>query len=143
MIDYVQLARELFFQQTFRLFGLMRRVELETPLKLAELIQLALDQLDDDDDAAKKLTMEQHVFLLCEMAEMLDEYFRIGIGNFESTDVSEPTLRFMPELLVGHRVQPFALPEFLLDLTTRVDWENEEPCFRDVAKCWATRGCPR
>ena len=70
-----------------------------------------------------------------QMAEMLDEYFRIGIGNFESTDVSVPTLRCMPELLAGHSVQPFALPEFLIDLTTRVNWEEEEPCFRDVALC--------
>ena len=65
--------------------------------------------------------------LLISKAEMLDEYFRIGID-------SSGLLVSMPELLTNHTPAGDALPLFLLRLATETDWEDELRCFASVAR---------
>ena len=65
--------------------------------------------------------------LLIEKSPMLDDYFGIGIDK-------DGCLTHLPAVVEGH-VPPVALlPLFLLKLSVEVDWEAEEPCFRDIAE---------
>jgi hypothetical protein len=64
--------------------------------------------------------------LLCRR-EMLFEYFSIDISE-------DAHLCGLPELLIGYIPNPSYLPYFVLQLATKVDWEEEQPCFRDVAE---------
>ena len=58
---------------------------------------------------------------------MLDDYFSLEID--ENGD-----LHTIPQLLEGYIPFFGGLPIFLLRLATEVDWDEEEPCFQNVAE---------
>ena len=64
--------------------------------------------------------------VLIDNADMLQEYFRIGINQ-------DGFLCTLPELLPGHTPNPTGLPVFLLSLVMRTNWTEELPCFRGIA----------
>lgn len=64
--------------------------------------------------------------LLTEKGPMLSEYFGIQIVHGR--------LMTIPNLLDGYQPQIDGLPKFLLRLATKVDWDREYECFRDVSR---------
>jgi hypothetical protein len=46
-------------------------------------------------------------------------------------------LRTLPRILPDHEPPIHSLPEFLFYLATEVNWEEEEPCFENVAHALA------
>lgn len=73
------------------------------------------------------LTTQSIAKLLLEKSEMIDEYFSISLtpsGAIES----------IPMLLKGYTPDLDRLPNFLLCLGTRVNWDDEKECFQSILK---------
>ena len=66
------------------------------------------------------------VAILVENAELLQEYFRIGVN-------ADGYLCTLPELLPNHNPTPELLPLFLLRLVMRTNWDEELSCFKNIA----------
>ena len=78
--------------------------------------------------AGDEAEAQELVELLVGKAEMVDEYFAIGIRD-------EPAvLASLPVLMEQYEPHWGALPAFLYDLATGVDWTEEQPCFEGVAR---------
>ena len=127
--DHRRLAYALFYQLTIRRFGRTPSLDLTSnPLD----IRTALDAVAPTENRAHAAAN-----LLFSKASLLAEYFHIKIRDAH--------LIALPELLPGHTPTPAALPCFLFDLATKVDWDHEEPCFVGVAQvlaqCYATLPC--
>eukprot|EP00634_Sargassococcus_sp_CCMP2135_P003479 CAMPEP_0198658548 /NCGR_PEP_ID=MMETSP1467-20131203/26121_1 /TAXON_ID=1462469 /ORGANISM="unid. sp., Strain CCMP2135" /LENGTH=823 /DNA_ID=CAMNT_0044394823 /DNA_START=1 /DNA_END=2472 /DNA_ORIENTATION=- len=129
LYDHRRLAYTLFYQLCIRRFGRTRSLDLTSN---ALNIRIALAAVAPSTDLAHDAAN-----LLFSKAGLLSEYFQIR--------VQDPHLLALPELLPGHTPTPGALPSFLYDLATEVDWKREEPCFIDIAKvlarCYATFPC--
>jgi DNA mismatch repair protein MLH1 len=82
---------------------------------------------ENERELVKDKVADAAVSLLIENSEMLDEYFRIGIN-------SSGLLCSLPDLLPGYTPSVEALPLLLLRLATETNWEEEEACFRSIAK---------
>ena len=70
---------------------------------------------------------------LLDRADMLEEYFSIGIETL-SHDDGRIVLRTLPVILPQHEPKPSGLSLFLLRLATEVNWDEEKPCFWQIAK---------
>jgi len=97
-------------------------------------------QMDDDDDGlvlpltvseSNKLLAEQVGACLLQQADMLLDYFSIGI---EADDRGKARLTGLPVLLEGYEPSPHGLALFLLRLATEVNWAEEKPCFHGVCR---------
>ena len=143
LLDHTYLAQELFYQLAVRQFAVMPRILLANPVPLREYLIAALDcpeaagwekstlaaeaRREKTGDDGKEKIAETALCLLKENAEMLDEYFRIGINE-------DGCLCSLPELLPGYTPTAQAIPLFLLRLATEVNWDDEELCFRSIAR---------
>lgn len=76
---------------------------------------------------------------LLDRAEMLEEYFGICIASDDDDDDdnndSGPVvfLKRLPIILPHYQPHPSGIPLFLLRLATEVNWEEEKPCFLNIA----------
>ena len=158
LLNHKDLARELFFQLAVRRFGCMGRLELSSPMPLRAALLTALDLESTNwtpEDGPKEEIAAEAEALLVSKNELLDEYFKIGIGmmptdsspsSSSSSSSSSPSsesaaLTSLPQLLDGHSPEPSAIPSMLLRLASEVDWEDEQPCFETISAELANAYC--
>ena len=137
------LAKEFFYQRVVGRFGAIPRVVLTSPAKLETLVAMALEEEGEEGapDPAEEEAEEPPpraeeraaaasavADLLVEKAPMLREYFAVDI------DEASKSLVALPELVEGHAPDLSRLPEFFLALAQDVEWGEEKPCFRSVAR---------
>jgi len=138
LVNHTELARELFYQLAIRRFGAMPRLPLEPALPLRDALLVALELPSTgwtEADGNKEAIAAEAEALLVSKAELLGEYFRIGI------DPDARTLTSLPELVEHHVPLPGALPLLLLRLASEVDWDQERACFEGVALELASAYC--
>lgn len=130
LLDIPKLANVLFYQLAVRRFGCMRAIMLQNGVPVVEYARAALDCREaawtpndgDKDDLANTIRT-----LLISKAEMLEEYFRIGISG-------AGVLTSIPELLQGYLPNPRALPMFIVRLACDTEWNDEEVCFTNICQ---------
>ena len=129
MMDYLAVSKELLYQECILHFGAFKRIVLETPCVLVEVLELGLRhrhaQKNSQDEILFNIKAKEMAAFLAQRTEMLEEYFRIGIvsGNLVS----------LPELISGHSPSLGALPAFLILLCEQVEWTNEQDCFESAS----------
>jgi DNA mismatch repair protein MLH1 len=79
LVNHTQLARELFYQQALRTFGVSTPFALDPPLDLGEALFLALNARSAGPPANRPTLATQLAKMLLTKAAMLSEYFSIGI----------------------------------------------------------------
>lgn len=129
LLDHSTLLRHLFYQLVIRRFAEMPRIILGKPVSIKDYVLAALNSPESQweiKDGLKEDIVNNVLTILTENAEMLEEYFKIGVNEFGM-------LCTLPELLAGHTPTPEGLPMFLLRLATETNWEDETQCFRSIA----------
>ena len=161
LINHTQFARELFYQQTLRLFSGANSFALQPPLNVCVAIRAALDANGISDASAREGLAKEATLLLSSKVEMLREYFSIHFepktgadeasaenltprkrarasgGSAVAAGESALFLTALPRLVDGHCPQLTYLPDFLLSLAFDVDWTGEDQCFHTVAAALA------
>ena len=141
LLDFCKLSRHLFYQLTVRQFGSMPHFSLQEPVSILQFARAALDapeagwtrQDGDKDELAAIISG-----ILVDKAEMLHEYFRIGI-DLEGNLVSMPDL--LGSSSVDYLPGPEALPMFFVRLASDTDWTDEQQCFTNIAQHLAALYC--
>uniref|UniRef100_V5ET71 DNA mismatch repair protein S5 domain-containing protein n=1 Tax=Kalmanozyma brasiliensis (strain GHG001) TaxID=1365824 RepID=V5ET71_KALBG len=146
LVNHDAMIREFAYQLVLRQFGSLKRIRLDPPPKLDDLVRLALEStagVPDDDTQSVESTKDKIVRLLLDNAEMIEEYFSICLN------AEHRTLEALPSLLPGSGLNGTAieldrLPQLLLRLATRVDWEDEQECFDTIARqlAYSCLPCP-
>ncbi|SPO26282.1 related to MLH1 - DNA mismatch repair protein [Ustilago trichophora] len=144
LINHDALIKEFAYQLVLRQFGSLRRIRLEPAPLLDDLVRLGLENtagIPEHDTENVEATKEKIVKLLLDNAEMLDEYFSLCL------DAEKRTLEAVPSLLpnaTGCAIELDRLPQLLVRLATRVDWQDEQECFDSFAKqlAWCCLPCP-
>ncbi|KAI2490584.1 DNA mismatch repair protein Mlh1 C-terminus [Fragilaria crotonensis] len=144
--DMEGLAQLLFQQLVLQQFGGMVEATVG-PIDIAQVVGQLLeleDLLVSDDDVESSLSLllpvhEAHESLanqvamcLLDRADMLEEYFSIGVTKSEPD--GRIVLTTLPVILPQHEPEPGGLSLFLLRLATQVNWDEEKPCFWQVSK---------
>ncbi|KAF4316679.1 hypothetical protein BBO99_00008525 [Phytophthora kernoviae] len=126
-------AFHVFYQQVLLQFGETSSIDLQKPLPVYDLVLEALKNprngYDEEDGPREQLANEIKTLLIAN-GPMLAEYFSLDID-------SQGMLRTLPRLLPDHEPSIHLLPEFVFQLATEVSWEEEEPCFENVAQILA------
>ena len=156
--DLEGLAQLLFQQLTLKQFGGLPVATIEPIdiakvvgqfLELEELLASTMQPDPNDENAAtthRSTILEQEGLLpirkvhqslanqvascLLDRAEMLEEYFGVSIA---SEDGGTIVLTKLPVILPNYQPHPSGIPLFLLRLATEVNWEEEKPCFLNIA----------
>ncbi len=134
LVNHRDMMREAFYQMAIRRFSVTPRLVLAQPVDVKEFVQLALDLSGaawTSEDGDKEGLVEEVLALLSEKAELLSEYFNIGLEVQEGTGTLK--LTHMPELIENYIPQPEGLSMFLLHLATDCEWAEEQQCFDTVA----------
>ncbi|ETM45175.1 hypothetical protein L914_09703 [Phytophthora nicotianae] len=124
-----EIAFHVFYQQVLLQFGETRPITLQTPFPIYDLVLEALKNPRngyDEEDGPREQLADEIKTLLIANGPMLFEYFSLDIN-------SQGMLRTVPQLLPDHEPSIHSLPEFVFQLATEVNWEEEEPCFESVA----------
>lgn len=130
LCDTTRITEELFYETILYDFQNLGLIKLSNPLPLQELFMLGLStqesqwdpELGDMQDMAKQMTQ-----LLVSKRSMLNEYFSLQVN--ESGE-----LLALPLLLDGHTPFMGALPTFLVQLVTEVNWSSEKECFNTFSR---------
>nr|WJN24863.1 mismatch repair protein [Moesziomyces parantarcticus] len=150
LVNHDAMIREFAYQLVLRQFGSFAAVRLDPPLSLDELVDIALENtagVPEDSTASTEAARDKVVGVLLDHAEMLHEYFSMVI------DADKRTLDALPSLLPGASVAGVQgacaielerLPQLLVRLATRVDWNDEQACFETFARqiAWSCVPCP-
>nr|WJN24868.1 mismatch repair protein [Sporisorium sorghi] len=147
LVNHDAMIREFAYQLVLRQFGSLKRVRLDPAPKLDDLIRLGLENttgVPEDDTESIEATKDKIANLLLENAEMLEEYFSICL------DAEKRTMEALPNLLPGgggangSAIELDRLPQLLVRLATRVDWQDEQECFETFARqlAWSCLPCP-
>ena len=140
MINVNVASRALMYQLAMAKFNGFKRISIEPPARLSDLIE------EEEEEGKAKGKIEE---LLLLHAKMLKEYFGIEIEkeakeltsvekNVDNGAKEEDVLiSALPEILDGHVPDVSRLPEFVKSLHAKVDWSNEKQCFVAVAECLA------
>ena len=145
--DMEGLAQLLFQQLVLQQFGGMVEANvgpIDIALVVGQLLELEDLLVSEDSVESSSLTLllpvrEAHESLanqvamcLLDRADMLEEYFSIGIAK--SQPDGRIVLTTLPVILPQHEPKPSGLSLFLLRLATQVNWDEEKPCFWHVSK---------
>ncbi|UJR24823.1 hypothetical protein I4U23_006198 [Adineta vaga] len=114
------LSQELFYQLCLYHFGNMGTIRLEPqPPSIEELLRFETDNEE---------IIEYVIDLLKERREMLDDYFSFRISSIDPIN-----LETLPILLDTYVPNLDYLPQYLLRLSTEINWTDERECFRTFA----------
>jgi len=130
LADFKTLSHHFFYQTVLNHFSDFPKLKLKTPLSIKELVAVAVNDQKfgwKPEFGSKASVIATVDGRLCDMKEMLEEYFSIAISD-------EGKLVSLPNLIDGYVPNMGRLPAFLLRLGTEVEWEDEEACFQGVAK---------
>ncbi|SJX62268.1 related to MLH1-DNA mismatch repair protein [Sporisorium reilianum f. sp. reilianum] len=147
LVNHDAMIREFAFQLVLRQFGSLKRVRLEPAPSLDDLVRLGLENtagVPEDDSQSIEATKDKIIDLLLVQAEMIGEYFSVCL------DAEKRTLEGLPNLLPGSggangsAIELDRLPQLLVRLATRVDWDDEQECFETFARqlAWSCLPCP-
>ncbi|GAK63938.1 DNA binding protein [Moesziomyces antarcticus] len=150
LVNHDAMIREFAYQLVLRQFGSFVAIKLDPPLSLDELVDIALDNtagVPEDSTASTETVRDKIVGVLLDHAEMLHEYFSFTV------DADARTLKALPSLLPGAivagvqgacAIELERLPQLLVRLATRVDWQDEQACFDTFAHqiAWSCVPCP-
>ena len=144
MINVNVASRALMYQLAMAKFNGFKRISIEPPARLSDLIE---EEEEEEEEGGKAKGKIEELLLL--HAKMLKEYFGIEIEkkakeltsvekNVDNGAKEEDVLiSALPEILDGHVPDVSRLPEFVKSLHAKVDWSNEKQCFVAVAECLA------
>lgn len=156
LLDHSRVSYYLFYQLCLRRFACAPKITLTHPVPVLSFIRAALDlpeaQWDAKQDRSKDEIASAATSVLVEHAEMLSEYFRVGISTASAdsgengekvasvfdSDAQRAMLVHLPALLDGYIPLTTALPMFLLRLATDTQWDSELECFDSVGAAIAT-----
>jgi len=131
IINTPKVTEEMFYQIAINDFGNFDVLRLNPPAPISALAEIALDNTEEsgwtEADGDKTMLAKFADRLLKEKREMLDDYLSIKIDE-------NGNVLTIPILLEGYVPYFGNLPIFLLRLATEVDYEDEEECFRTLAK---------
>uniref|UniRef100_K3X930 DNA mismatch repair protein S5 domain-containing protein n=1 Tax=Globisporangium ultimum (strain ATCC 200006 / CBS 805.95 / DAOM BR144) TaxID=431595 RepID=K3X930_GLOUD len=133
VVKHQDVAYHLFYEKVLQRFGDFRPIKLESPLSVYQLVIEALANPRngyDEEDGPREQLAEEVKTLLASNGPMLGEYFSIDID-------AQGMLRSLPRLLHDHEPSIHSLPEFVFQLATEVNWEEEEACFESIAQVLA------
>jgi hypothetical protein len=129
LVRHRDVAFHLFYEKALQQFGMFRAFQLPAPLSVYELVYEALGNPRsgyDPEDGPRDQLAEEMKLLLVTNGPMLAEYFAVDID-------ARGMLRSLPRLLGDHEPSLHSLPEFVFRLATEVQWDEEQPCFDNVA----------
>jgi len=131
IINNPKVTEEMFYQIAINEFGNFDAIRLNPSAPISVIAKLALDNTEEsgwtEADGDKSDLANFAEKLLMDKRNMLSDYFSLNID--ENGDVLT-----IPMLLDGY--VPFLgnLPIFILRLATEIDYEEEEACFKTIAK---------
>lgn len=137
LINTRKVSQELFYQLMLKNFGRFGLYQLSEPAPIYELAMMALGLEEcgwtEADGPKEELARYMSTFLTSK-AEMLDDYFSLGIN--EAGEITS-----LPIVLNDHTPPVEGLPMYALRLATEVEWEKEQECFetfcRETARFYA------
>ena len=140
LIDYGHACYAYFYQLGLTDFGNFGTIQLQPPLNLNELLQMAAEAEKraigaSGDEFDVDAVVEKVSRQLIERREMLLEYFSLEITP--TGDVVS-----IPLLIKGYTPPIAKLPRFLLQLGPKVVWTEEKACFDTFLKELATLYVP-
>lgn len=121
VVSHKILIREFFYQQVLLNIGSLYSIELGTPIPVVDLIRASGCDEKDVVPWSNVLTMDST------RRAMLLDYFSIEINE-------DGCLVSLPDLLPGYFPMRVALPVLIVELSTHVDWKEEEQCFVGAAR---------
>lgn len=130
LINTRRVSEELFYQLMLKNFGRFGMFQLSEPAPIYDLAILALDLEEcgwtEADGPKEELARYMSTFLISK-AEMLDDYFSLGIN-------ASGEITSLPIVLDGHKPPIEGLPMYALRLATEVEWETEQECFETFCR---------
>ncbi|ORY16746.1 histidine kinase-like ATPase [Clohesyomyces aquaticus] len=132
LVDYGMLCNEYFYQVGLTDFGNFGSIRFNPPLALHDLLKVAADlEKNNAGDTADEVDWDEVVEAvlgqLISRRELLAEYFSMEISV-------EGELCSLPLLIKGYTPSLAKLPQFLLRLGPRVDWDREKGCFHSFLR---------
>lgn len=136
LVDIVELAKELFYQQVIFNFSKFSYIFLSNKLNIYDIFsRLLLDQQYFANEAHTEDSVTQFCCLLDSKKEMLNEYFSLNIRRQDESDIRSLALASIPYVLrnYDYQVQIEVLPVFLYRICKHVNWEDEKECFKTIS----------
>eukprot|EP01138_Halocafeteria_seosinensis_P005334 gb/GECG01005453.1/.p1 GENE.gb/GECG01005453.1/~~gb/GECG01005453.1/.p1 ORF type:complete len:403 (+),score=49.50 gb/GECG01005453.1/:1-1209(+) len=138
LVDHRNLAIEFFYQQAIRFFNNFKRISISPRVPIQRIVRLALEDKSIVEDAPSdtstlKKEVDEATEFLGAQAEMLEEYFSISI-EADSENGGQLCLSSIPCLLDEYVPSYKQLPMFVARLIWNVNWKEEKPCFRGIAR---------
>lgn len=129
LVDYGSVSHELFYQIGLTDFSNFGKISLDSKNKSDLVLMNILNVFNDVEPTVK----ENIILKLWEMREMMDEYFSISI-TCDNSEYSPDAVRInsLPLLLKGYDPPLGKLPYLIYRLGTKVNWQEEKPCFNDI-----------
>lgn len=133
LADLQTLSQDMFYQQALRRVGHCRRIRLEPPPSVADLAVAEMDALqaagrwqEAEMGGSKEEVAQLLSQLLRKKADWLRRHFSIDVDT-------EGRLCSLPQLIEQWTPDMCRLPVFVLALAQKVEWGEEERCFRSLA----------
>ena len=123
LVNHCRLSQHLLYHHTLHHLTSHVTLRLSSPVAIHDMLSLRPPSLQPVD--------EQAVDRLCEFRAMLMDYFGVQLDD----DSGAPSLVGIPELLPHYTPPLLALPLFLHELCTSVEWTDEERCLHAIARC--------
>ena len=124
LINHTRLSQHLVYHHTLHCLTTHRTLRLSTPVAITDMLALRPPSLSQPVDT-------QAVTRLLEFRAMLMDYFGLQLDDSGS-------LVGIPELLPHYTPPLLALPLFVHELCTAVEWTDEERCLHGIARCLAS-----
>lgn len=127
LVNHAALAEEFFYQMGLRQFGDFKRLKLEPPPNVRELIELAVGV----EEGVKKAGLDVDSVtgsitgILISRRDMLNEYFSLNIDD-------DGRLTSIPMLMRDYTPNLEKLPLLLMRLGPQVNWTSEKECFQTI-----------
>lgn len=128
LIEYLSVAKELFFQMSLQQLGNFGTAHLGDGIPITQVLALAPEVNQGSINFEILINMEQ----------MLREYFQIVLREKHG----QWCLVQLPVILPGYMFPISRIPQFVADLITKVDWSDEKICIEGVAKALSTLYLP-
>ena len=130
LVNHIRLSQHLLFHRILHCLTTHTTLHLSTPVLIHDMLQLRPPSL-------LQQPVDQRVInKLFEFRAMLTDYFGVQLAE-DGSDGTDYALIGIPELLPHYTPPLLALPLFLHDLCTSVDWTDEERCLHGIARCIA------
>ena len=125
LVNHIRLSQHFLYHHTLHCLTTHASLRLSSPVAIDDMLSLQPPSLQPVDRHA--------VDKVLELRTMLMDYFGLQLDG----DGADASLVGIPEILPYYTPPLLAIPLFLHDLCTTVDWTNEERCLHGVARSLA------